>query len=250
MLSDRRAQVVVAIVVAVILVVGAFVLFGNRSTDTAAAPVAGPSTTIPSGGTTPGSTAPADSASPAGDATTTTSSAPGAGTDPTGTGVTPAAGAPTTTAVKVPSPKPAIGIPADDLHPPAAITISQTNGLHDGQPVTVHVAANPGSAIFSVEAKMCRPDQTVTVTAEFLYSQGWCAKDPVSPGADNDVQSVTPPPNTSADLTFKVGVGTTTWTADSGPVSLTCAAGHPCRLVLELEVPNKTLFYTVPLTFA
>jgi hypothetical protein len=144
-----------------------------------------------------------------------------------------------------------VGVPEINLHPPVQISTSPTSGVTDGTPITVHVAAQPGNAIFSVTAKLCRGDKPVSNTAEFLTSAGLCAPKPLSANSDNEVQEVSPPPNSNVDLTFRVGVGTATWsTGKGGDATQTCGPGQPCKLVLELEVMNQTAFYPLPITFS
>jgi hypothetical protein len=235
MSTQRRVVLALAILA---IVVGAVLVLRRPSDDTSAT-APSPTTADGSGGSTTSSVSPGTvdpSSSVIGDGTTAVTA--------------PTTATPPSTAPGPPETPPSLVVPADDLNPPVKISVTPTNGLHNLSEVTVHVQANPGSSIFSVEAKQCRAEPRVTVSAEFVPSGGRCAPNELAPGADKDVKTITPPPNTSADVTFKVGVGSATWPAKYGPGSISCGPGAPCTLVLELEVPQATDFYSIPISFA
>ena len=58
------------------------------------------------------------------------------------------------------------------------------------------------------------------------------------------------PPNNVGDMTFAVGVGTTTFT-DEDLVShtITCDSTHVCKLVVSLSVPGNTDYVSFPINF-
>jgi hypothetical protein len=217
-LSNPRTVLAVAAAVLVIAVAGA-VLAARSSGSSRAA-----STTVPR-------------------ATTSTTSGPAPTLAPgSSVGPTTTAGSASTTSLAPPTPG----------QLPLVVTVSSTSGLHDGQAVTVHVVPKPGSDIYGIEARVCAPKATITVESDFYPNQtGNCALHALSSRADAHVSVAASPPYQSSDLTFHVGTGSDHFTTEYGQsVSITCGPGHPCQLVLLLQVPGGFGFQSYPLTFA
>jgi hypothetical protein len=134
---------------------------------------------------------------------------------------------------------------------PAIISISSTSNLTDGQAIAIHVVPNKGSAIYGFEARICAPNAVMKVEYDFYPDQtGFCVLTPLS--ADSDAHGLVQaqPPYQVANLTFRVGVGTSDYTDVNGKhVTITCGPGHPCQLVLLLQVPYGFGFATYKLTY-
>jgi hypothetical protein len=114
------------------------------------------------------------------------------------------------------------------------------------------VTPTNGSNIYGYEARLCAPNAKFLVEYDFYPTQtGNCVLQPLSADSDAHVYVKENPPYTSADLTFRVGEGTSTYTDQNGKnVSITCGHDHPCQLVLLLQVPYGFGFATFPLSYA
>jgi hypothetical protein len=134
---------------------------------------------------------------------------------------------------------------------PVSISISSTKNLHDGQALAIHVTPTKGSQMFGFEARECAPNVVFRVEFDFYPDQtGNCVLLPLSSDSDAHAQVKANPPYSSADLRYRVGEGTSTYTDANGKnVSITCGKGHPCQLVLLLQVPYGFGFATYPLSF-
>jgi len=131
------------------------------------------------------------------------------------------------------------------------VTVTPTDNLADLQSVSVHVAANPGQSVYSISARMCTSTAVVVLPSQFIPSKGNCAPDPMSPGASFYQQATAAGDFLTADLAFKVGIGTQTWKKfDNTDVTLTCDNTHPCQLIVGIEVGGGTEFFQAPVTFA
>jgi len=142
---------------------------------------------------------------------------------------------------------------------PVTVTATGLTNVVDGQVAHIHVAA-PTSSIFAVEARICLSSATIDNNADFSPTQGLACTpeaNPLSVASDGFVQVATSPPNSSADLDFKLGKGTSSFDpGDGSTVTLTCDETHPCKLVLKLVVPaSATLpagqaFKSYPIAYA
>jgi hypothetical protein len=134
---------------------------------------------------------------------------------------------------------------------PAIISVSSTSNLTDGQAIAIHVTPKKGSSMYGFEARICAPDAVMKVEYDFYPDQtGFCVLYPLSKDSDAHVVSQAQPPYSVADMTFRVGVGTSDYTDVHGRhVTITCGPGHPCQLVLLLQVPYGFGFATYQLTY-
>ncbi len=150
--------------------------------------------------------------------------------------------APTATSVAPPNPK--------EL--PLVVKVSKTTGLKDGETVTVHVVPKAGSDIYGIEARVCAPKANIVVESDFYPNQtGHCVLHALTPISDAHTDVAIGPPYQVADLSFRVGVGTDRYTTEYGEsASITCGPGHPCQLVLLLQVPGGFGFQSYPLTYS
>ncbi|MGZ4692267.1 MAG: fibronectin type III domain-containing protein [Acidimicrobiales bacterium] len=125
---------------------------------------------------------------------------------------------------------------------PVTVTATGLTSVVDGQVAHVHVDA-PTSSIFGVEARICLSSATIDNSADFSPTQGLSCTpqaNPLSVGSDGFVQVATAPPNSAADLDFRLGKGTSSFDpGDGSTVTLTCDETHPCKLVLKLIVPSS-----------
>lgn len=134
---------------------------------------------------------------------------------------------------------------------PLQVAVTGNTGLHDGDPVSVHVEPKDGSVVYGFEAIMCAGNAQFSVDADIRPTYtGKCITNPLSPSSQKYMAVKADPPFKVAEATFKVGVGTNTYsTRDGDPVAITCGPGHPCQLVLKLQYPNGFGFAAYPLTF-
>ncbi len=142
---------------------------------------------------------------------------------------------------------------------PVTVSATGLTNVVDGQVAHIHVDA-PTSSIFAVEARICLGSSTIDNNADFSPTQGLSCTpqaNPLSAGSDGFVQVATAPPNSSADLDFKLGKGTSSFDpGDGSTVTLTCDETHPCKLVLKLVVPASTAlpagqaFKSYPINYA
>lgn len=134
---------------------------------------------------------------------------------------------------------------------PLDVAVSNTSNLRDGSEVSLHVVPKAGSVIYGFEAFLCEGGTTFAGDSDIRPTlAGKCVSKPLSPDSDDYKEVPAAPPYQAADSTFRVGVGTDTYTMRDGkPVTITCGPGHPCQLVLKLQYPNDFGFAAYPLTF-
>lgn len=122
---------------------------------------------------------------------------------------------------------------------PATVTVSPVTGLVDGSQIAIHADAIEGYAIFGLTARLCAASASINLADDFAPSKGgYCISTPLSAGSDAKTVMATTPPNISADLTFRVGVGQETFNTQYGDtVTIGCGpAQSACKLVLEFQV--------------
>lgn len=142
-----------------------------------------------------------------------------------------------------------IMVPVQNL--PLDVEVDRKSGLSDGDTVTVHVTAESGSKIYGADARLCRAHAVIENSADFAPTQGGqCIAAPLSSGSDAHVEQAGVDPFSSLDLPFRVGTGTSTYQVQDGSsASITCGGGHPCTLVVRLQVPNGFGFQMFDLSF-
>jgi len=134
---------------------------------------------------------------------------------------------------------------------PLTVSVSDTSHLKDGDNVSIHVVAKPGSAVYGFEARQCAIGVVYNDDALQRPTLGGnCAAQAVSSRSQPYGEFLSDPPNKSVDGAFRVGVGSNTFTTRYGrTVTITCGPGHPCMLVLKLQFPNDYGFEAIPLRF-
>jgi hypothetical protein len=143
-------------------------------------------------------------------------------------------------------------VPATGNAGPATVTVTPTSGLTDGQALTINAKVPSGTELFEIRAHLCAPNAGISNTYDFSFQGSFCSK--AKPGAgDNETVVALPRGSTSADLGFKAGVGTMSWTDEDwttpNPHTVTCGPDSPCDLVVQLQITDDTVFYTVPLCY-
>lgn len=128
-----------------------------------------------------------------------------------------------------------------------SVSADPTTNLADGQTVNVHVKAS-GVAVYSLTTHICIPGK-VNGDTYFGFVGPYCSNVPVGSG---DIEKQVAVSGTStADLAFKVGIGTANWTNDKGfQNSVTCDPSTPCEAVLRVEITNGTVYVRIPLCFS
>ncbi len=122
---------------------------------------------------------------------------------------------------------------------PITATATPVTGLVDGSTVHFHADAVGTTVVFGMEARICQFGSDIPNAADMAPTQGGlCAETALSPGTQNFNSVGTAPPNASADLDLKVGVGSSTLAdVGSGPGTITCGPGNPCTVWLKVLVP-------------
>jgi hypothetical protein len=140
---------------------------------------------------------------------------------------------------------------APDELPVEATVVSATTGLADGDVVTIEVAARDGSEIYVAEARLCAGDQEISEDIDMRPSlTGKCVSSPLSAGSDDFVSVASVPPYESLRLDFRAGVGSQTYTMQSGDeATITCDREHPCVVAVKFQVPNGYGFRTYPVEY-
>ncbi len=156
-------------------------------------------------------------------------------------------------------------VSAETADPPVTVTATvhshtysagQTmTGLSDGDVVSVHVDAQAppnavASSIFGIEGRECSDAAPIDFLYDYTPTQGGnCANVALGGGSLHPVVGIAPP-NAVGDMTFAVGVGTTTFQdEDLNSHTITCDATHVCKLVVLLSVPGDTDFVSFPISF-
>ena len=240
-MSSRRRPAIIAGGVAALLVVVLLVVATRSSSSSSSSSAA-------SAGSP--STAPGTSSSGSGAAGRDPAAASPPTSDPN-VSAPPGGAVPPSTPPITPEVTAAPDAPKVPVSLPVAVTVSATSGLADGQAVTVHVVPTGGSQIFGVEARMCKAGAVIDFDADFRPTQtGNCATKPLSANADGYLKAAAAPPYQSVDMTYRVGVGSDSYTTQSGtPVQITCGPDNPCVLAVKLQIPNGFGFQTYPLSF-
>lgn len=126
-----------------------------------------------------------------------------------------------------------------------------TDGVLDGTPVTVRALPESGSLLFGVEARLCRGDRAVVTDGDFSPTLGGnCIAKPLSAQSDAKVSILGQEPYGPLDVTFRVGVGSTTFmTQYDGTTTITCGPSSPCQIVLKLQYPKGFGFQGIPVSY-
>jgi hypothetical protein len=142
--------------------------------------------------------------------------------------------------------------PADGIAGPVVVSVNPTSGLVDGQAVSIHAQAASGSDLFEIRTHLCRAGAVIENTVDFDFDGPNCSPTPMSANADYEtIVAIRPGTGGAGDATFRVGVGSGAPWGDlfGGTHTLACGPDAPCTLVVQLQVPNNTVFYAVPLCF-
>jgi hypothetical protein len=135
---------------------------------------------------------------------------------------------------------------------PINVTISPTDGLTDGQAISIHATATSGT-MSEIRAHICDPAFAAHPNL-FNFGFGGTLCSSVAPGTGDSETIQVLANTTSGDLTFKAGIGTATFTDElfGDQHNLTCDSGHGCDLVVQFQsnVLPGTYYFIAPLTYA
>lgn len=135
---------------------------------------------------------------------------------------------------------------------PVQVGVPGLTGLRDGDAVRLHIEPDDGELLYSVDVRLCVPN--IEITSDAVLSpelSGRCLLEPLTPNSDSVVRQRSASPDGPTDVTFRVGVGTGSWTrVDGQPASITCGPGHPCSLVVKFQIPYGYGYRVYPVTFA
>jgi hypothetical protein len=135
---------------------------------------------------------------------------------------------------------------------PLNVSVSNTQGLKDGDAVKIHVTPKPGAVVFGFEAFLCKGGSTTYAFDADIRPDdtGKCVAHKLSPNSDDYMEVRAQPPYSSADASFRVGVGTDTFEMTDGSQGrVTCGPSNPCAIVLKLQYPNGFGFEAIPVTY-
>jgi hypothetical protein len=134
---------------------------------------------------------------------------------------------------------------------PATISVTPDTGLVNLSVVTVN-ATGFTNQTGQMNIHICEHGNTYANNTEFALGAK-CAPSATSVGADATKTVAVGPADTSETATFKVGVGTVSWSdsVDSTARSVNCSSGSVnCDMVVEFNVAGGPYFYVQPLTFS
>jgi len=133
---------------------------------------------------------------------------------------------------------------------PIAITVTPTSGVSDGQAISIHAEAPAGTVIYELRAHLCLPNANVNNTFDFGFQGKKCTNAAVGAGDVEQVASFGQGVSTADLDTFKVGVGTVHWVDELGyDQIIDCGPGKQCDVVVQVQITNGTVFFTVPLCY-
>ena len=139
---------------------------------------------------------------------------------------------------------------------PVAVDITPTNGLVDGQNISITGTGTGGSQLFEIAAHICSPGANITNSFDFSFSGPYCVPTSATLGTGDreKIQAYGPAP--TGTITFKAGIGTVNWT-DADPFTpanhtLTCNPTNSCDLVVQFQstAAGGPFYFTAPLTYA
>jgi hypothetical protein len=120
-----------------------------------------------------------------------------------------------------------------------AFTGQTTDGLVAGQ--TVHISADRTNTnlLYSIQARLCKSGASIQFDADFNPTAGGqCIGTSLGAGTDISVTATGTPgaAPTHAELDFRVGSGTSTYTMQDGSTaSITCDATNPCEIWTKFQ---------------
>ncbi|HZN15009.1 MAG TPA: hypothetical protein VFB78_12105 [Acidimicrobiales bacterium] len=124
---------------------------------------------------------------------------------------------------------------------PAAPSIAPPgpfNNAVEGTTISIHVHHDTVNRLNSVQARLCKPDLDVVTPSQLAPTQfGNCIPAAFVAGSDDaTTNALSDADKQNVDLSFRVGTGTQTFTANNGPSTITCDGNHPCDLWLDQSV--------------
>ena len=133
---------------------------------------------------------------------------------------------------------------------PIDVQVSPTSGVRDGQTLSITAQAPRGDVIYELRAHLCVPGPVIRTGFDFGFQGRRCTSIAVGHGDVEQKASYGGGVTTASLNTFKVGEGTVQWVNELGfPDTITCGAGHPCDLVVRIEITNDAVFFTAPLCY-
>jgi hypothetical protein len=131
-----------------------------------------------------------------------------------------------------------------------SVRASPTSRVGDGQVVSIHVEAKPGTAIYQVSAHLCTAGPDIRTSFDFGFQGRRCTNDAVGTG-DIEKSAEYGSGVAAADLdSFRLGAGRVRWVNELGyPNTLHCGPGHPCDLVVRIQITDDTIFFNAPLCY-
>jgi hypothetical protein len=131
-----------------------------------------------------------------------------------------------------------------------AVTVSPDRGLIDGRLVTIRAEAPDGLDMSELRAHLCKHRAGINSSARFDLGSPYCVDRAIGGGQFDQAVELAPG-SLVAGLSFAAGVGSATWVDVQGKTqSLTCGSGSQCDLVVQVKIPNKTVYAAFPLSFA
>jgi hypothetical protein len=133
---------------------------------------------------------------------------------------------------------------------PIAVAVTPDARLVDGQSLHITADAPSGVVIYEIRAHLCLAGPNVRSNFDFGFQGQRCSN--VAVGHGDFEQSVSYPSGVSSGSlnTFKVGVGTARWVDELGyPGTISCGPGHPCDVIVRIQITDATVFFDEPLCF-
>jgi hypothetical protein len=133
---------------------------------------------------------------------------------------------------------------------PVTLHVTPTNGLADGQAVSIRASVPSGVRIYELRAHLCVPGRALETNFDFGFQGRRCTNLKVGRG-DIERSAAFGEGTTNATLDgFHVGEGRVHWVNELGfDQTIQCDATHPCDLVVRAQITDDTVFYSAPLCF-
>jgi hypothetical protein len=120
-----------------------------------------------------------------------------------------------------------------------AFTGQTTDGLVAGQAVHISADRTGTNLLYSIQARLCKSGASIQFDADFNPTAGGqCIGTSLGAGTDISVTATGTPgaAPTHAELDFRVGSGTSTYTMQDGSTaSITCDATNPCEIWTKFQ---------------
>jgi hypothetical protein len=131
-----------------------------------------------------------------------------------------------------------------------AVSVTPTSRVTDGEAVAIHAEAPAGIVIYQISAHLCLPGPNVRTNFDFGFQGQRCSNKALGRGDVEQTVEFADGVKAGSLDSFKVGEGSLLWVDELGyPKTISCGPGHPCDLVVRVQITDNTVFFTTPLCY-